>query len=133
MKSNEIDEAVGMAIGVKPKVYYACVDNFGFTHIVCKKEGTCIFWKRDNKHLEIEVKKVTDWPEYNSNLNACRDIFSYIRKNNLRNDFGKMLKEIVHPKPTVASGAEWFYASSATAEQICEAFLRVKGLWKESA
>lgn len=95
----------------------------GWQHVVVNSGSTGRFLKGSLIGTDPTTERTTYVPDYLNDLNAVREAWLTLT-NGERFDFRVSLVDVL-------GSGDWY--EGATAEQHCEAFLRVKGLWKESA
>lgn len=70
-------------------------------------------------------------PDYYNDLNACRGMISALKPDQ-RDEFAKHLTGFWDESFCGAGTLEWLFAATQfTAPQLCEAFLRTVGRWRE--
>ena len=105
-------------------------------------KGDFVSW---GKVAEREGGKTTAWrnpqgicyepclqhiPNYHGDLNACHEMERTLTDQSAQVSYCDTLFRVIHKTRVVGTGVGEFDKITATAPQRCEAFLRVKGLWK---
>ena len=131
MTDNEIRIAVAEAMGWKHIFHHKWLREYG-------REGEDLWCELGGKSLDGDDMPL---PNYSADLNACAKMRRTLTKDE-REDFASCLEAVCSAGQLsmaaldphgVTDYAELFDILDATALQQCEAFLRVKGLWKEDA
>ena len=134
MKDQEINIAIAEACGVRPSVNEYIVVSPDGQSICMSSESrtTCMKWLSDlpegSHYKRYSVAPHYEWPAYTECLNAMHEAEMWLRNyssnqqtDKVWSDWRKVLEYVAGPLESV----------HATARQRAEAFLRVKGRWKE--
>lgn len=128
MKPHEINEAIGRAIGATPRLSYGV----GKDNWVCFTDDSkrvCAEWlaeqvKRKTMYADCVVKEFKDWPKYHADLNAMHQAEETLTEDSCAGYIERL--------SYILSNLKWpNHIFNASAAQRAEAFLRLKGLWKD--
>ena len=131
MTDNEIREAIAEDCGVKPEFVewwaHKEDDTGGRICMSAPTKEQVEKWIKENPKFAAGYapKAFYRYPRYTECLNACAE-FERTLPDKERMSYGKQLQRVL-----LTSAEENAWLISATARQRCEAFLRVKGMWRE--